>query len=188
MNQNQRQQINTAIAAGTEPRVGNSGQTSLRLRQNVGRSSYTILSRADGSMTKSGQHFYDTTGRPTPSAQFDRGQPFVKKGNGDYVKTRSGKLALVRRLEADGTTTVTRLGKLYFRGGRTEFVISVPALVTGKNARGRDQSRRTMLPVDMLGIGQILGNSSEAPARRAARARSYVLKQLAIRTQGGRTS
>ena len=138
-------------------------------------------------MTPAGQYFYEATGRPAPSSQFDRGQPLVKKGAGDYVKTRNGKLALVRKLQADGTTTVSRLGKLYFRGGKTEYIVSVPAIVTGKNARGKVQSRRTMLPVDLLGLGPILRNTSEPEASRIARVKSHVLKQLAIRTQGGAT-
>ena len=130
-----------------------------------------MLSRADGSMTKSGQYFYETTGRPAPSSQFDRGQPLVKKGGADFAQTRSGKLVLVRKLQADGTTTVSRLGRLYFRGGKTEYVVSVPAIVTGKNARGKIQARMTKLPTDMLGIGRILENSSETPERRIARVR-----------------
>ena len=47
----------------------------------------------------------------------------TKKGAGDYVTTRNGKLALVRKLMADGTTHVTRLGKQYFKGGKTEYVV-----------------------------------------------------------------
>jgi len=39
----------------------------------------------------------------------------------------------------------------------------------------------------MLGIGRILQNNSETPARRIARVKSHVLQQLAIRTQGGAT-
>ena len=79
MNENQRRLIDIAIAAGTEPRIGKSAQSTLSLRQNVGRSSYTLLSRGDGSMTPAGQYFYETTGRPAPSSQFDRGQPLVTK-------------------------------------------------------------------------------------------------------------
>ena len=107
-------------------------------------------------MTKAGEYYYERTGRPAPSAQFDRGQPLIKKGAGDYVRTRNGKLALVRKLQADGTTTVSRLGKLYFRGGKSEYVVSVPAIVSGRSARGRVQNRITKIPVDMLGIGRIL--------------------------------
>ena len=115
MNQIRRDAINIAIHAGTEPRTGKSSATTLRLRQNPGRASYTVLSRADGSLTKAGEHYYETTGRPAPSGQFDRGQPLIKKGANDYVATRDGKLSLVRRLNPDGITQISRLGKLYFR-------------------------------------------------------------------------
>ena len=104
------------------------------------------------------------------------------------MTTRAGKLALVRRLNPDGTTHVTRLGKLYYRGGgKTEYVVSVPAVVSGQNARGRVQSRRTMLPVDMLGIGRIMQDSSIAEHTRVARIKSHVLQQLSTRTVNGQT-
>ena len=150
-----RQAIDVAIAAGAQPKVGSSAQTTLRLRQNPGRSSYTVLSRADGSLTMAGRHYYKETGAPAPSRQFNRGDPLTKKGAGDYVRTRAGKLALVRKLMPDGSTHVTRLGKQYFRGGLTEYVVSVPAVVSGRNARGRVQSRRTMLPsISSGGLGE----------------------------------
>ena len=120
LSQDRKNHIDIAVAAGREPRVGRSGQTTLNLRQNPGMSSYTVLSRADGSLTPAGSHYYKMTGGPAPSRQFDRGTPLVKKGAGDYVKTKSGQLALVRKLMADGTTHVTRLGKQFFRGGKTE--------------------------------------------------------------------
>ena len=160
LNPARRQALDVAIAAGTAPKIGKSAQTTLRLRQNPGRSSYTVLSRADGSLTPAGDHYFAATGAPAPSRQFDRGAPLVKKGAGDYVTTRNGKLALVRRLLPDGTTHVTRLGRQYFRGGKTEYVVSVPAIVSGTNARGRIQNRRTLLPVDMLGIGRLMQNNT----------------------------
>ena len=167
--------------------MGRSGQTTLNLRQNPGRSSYTVLSRADGSLTPAGSHYYKMTGGPAPSRPFDRGAPLVKKGAGDFSKTRNGKLALVRKLMPDGTTHVTRLGKQFFRGGKTEYIVSIPEFVSGQNAKGRVQNRRTMLPVDMLGLSRILQDTSEPEDRRIARVKSHVLKQLAIRTQGGAT-
>ena len=109
--------IDIAIAAGTEPTLGRFAQTTLRLRQNAGRSSYNVLSRTDGSLTPAGDHYYATTGLAPPSTQFDRGTPLVKKGAGDYVQTRNGKLTLVRKPLPDGSTHVTRLRKPYFRGG-----------------------------------------------------------------------
>ena len=106
--------IDTAINAGVAPKIGRSAQTTLALRQNPGRSSYTLLSRANGSLTPAGEHYYAATGAARPSAQFDSSAPLVKKGPGDYVRTRNGKLALVRRLRPDDTTQVTRLGQMYF--------------------------------------------------------------------------
>ena len=49
------------------------------------------------------------------------------------------------------------------------------------------QSRRTLLPMDMLGLSRILQETSEPEDRRIARVKSHVLKQLAIRTSGGET-
>ena len=182
-----RNAVDIAIAAGRTPQIGRSGQNTLSLRPNPGRSSYAVLSRADGSLTPAGSHYYKSTGRPAPSSQFDRAAPLVKKGAGDYVTTRNGKLALVRKLLPNGETHVTRLGKLYFRGGKTEYIVSVPVSITGRNAKGLQQNRTSLLPVDMLGIGRILQDNSESEERRIARVKSYVLQQHAIRTVGGRT-
>ena len=120
LNNQRRAVLDVAIAARTEPTTGKSAQTTLRLRQNPGRSSYNVISRAHGSLTPAGEYFYKATGRAAPSSQFDRGTPLVKKQGGDYVQTRNGKLALVRKLLPDGTTQVTRLGRQYFRGSKTE--------------------------------------------------------------------
>ena len=184
-NQSRRAAIDIAIAAGTEPTIGRSAQTTLRLRQNPGRSSYTLLSRADGTRTPAGEYYYETTGRPAPSRMFDHGAPLIQRGASDYVTTRNGKLALVRTLMPDGTTRVTRLGKQYFRAGKTEYIVSIPVQVSGTNRRGRVQQRATMLPVTMLGIGQILQDNREPEVRRIAKVKSHILKQLAIRTSGG---
>ena len=43
-----------------------------------------------------------------------------------------------------------------------------------------------MLPVEMLGIGRILQDTSELEERRVAKVKSYVLEQLAIKNVGGR--
>ena len=180
-----RQMIDVAIAAGTVPRIGRSAQTTLNLRQNPGRSSYSVLSRADGSLTPAGSHYHAMTGEPAPSRQYDRGAPLIQKGASDYVRARNGKLALVRTLLPDGTVRVTRLGRSYYKAGSTSYVVSVPVRISGTNARGRVQDRTTLLPVSMLGIGKILQNNNESVARRVARVKSFVLKKLAIRTSGG---
>ena len=84
----------------------------------------------------------------------------MRRGAADYIATRNGKLAMFKMLNADGNTHVARILKQYFRTTKTEYVISVPAVVTGKKARGKVQNRRTKLPIDMLGIGRILQDTS----------------------------
>ena len=180
-----RNAISVAVAAGTAPTTGRSGQTNLRLRQIPGRSSYSVLSRADGSLTAAGDFYYAAVGGPPPSRQFNQQAEMVQKGSSDYIMTRSGELALVRRLRPDGSSVVTRLGKLYFRTRRSEYVVSVPATISGTNTRGRTQSRRTLLPVSMFGIGRILADASLSEQSRVARVKSHVLEKLAIRTSGG---
>ena len=135
----------TAIAAGTVPNRGRSNQTTLRLQQNPGRSSYVVLGRADGSLTKAGEFFYGQPdqSQPRPTSQFDYNTPLLKRGPNDYIRTRDGKESLVRSLKADGNVTLTRLGRQYFKRKNTEFVVSVPVIVSGTNRKGKVQKRKT---------------------------------------------
>ena len=95
---------------------------------------------------------------------------------------------MVRNLLADGSTQVTRLGKLYFKGGETEYIASAPVIISGRSAKREVQSGGTKLPVDVLGLSWILGDNSEPEERRITRVKSYVLQQLQIRSGvGGRT-
>ena len=66
-------------------------------------------------------HYYK--GTAAPSSQFVTGAPLIKKGASDLIRVRDGSLALVRRLRPDGTMHVTRLGKLYYRNAKTEYVV-----------------------------------------------------------------
>ena len=47
--------LDSAMATRTEPCMGKSSQSTLNLRQNESKSSYTTLSRADGSLTATGE-------------------------------------------------------------------------------------------------------------------------------------
>ena len=185
LNQGRRSAIDTAILAGVAPKIGRPSQTTLALRQNPGRSSYVLLGRPHGSLTSAGEYNYTPSQTERPSAQFDPNTPLIKRGSSDYITTGNGKQALVRTLRTDGTYQVTRLGRLYFRNSETEYVVSIPAIVRGQNAKGKVQNRKTTLPVDMPGIGRILRNTTEPEAMRIARVKSYVLSQLQIRTQNG---
>ena len=57
LNDDVKEAIRIAIAGGTLPKRGRSNQTTLNLKQNPGRSSYVLLARADGSLTKAGEFF-----------------------------------------------------------------------------------------------------------------------------------
>ena len=132
LNNERRNAIRTAIAAGTVPSRGKSNQTSLRLQQIPGRSSYTVLARADGSLTKAGEFFYGQAdqSQPRPTSQFDYNTPLLKRGPDDYIRTKNGKESLVKSLKADGSVTLTRLGRQYFKRKSSEFVVSAPVIVT----------------------------------------------------------
>ena len=181
--------IRTAIEAGTVPNRGRSNQTTLRLQQNPGRSSYTVLARADGSLTKSGEFFYGQAeqSQPRPTSQFDYNTPLLKKGPNDYIRTRDGKESLVRSLKADGSVTLTRLGRLYFKRKSIEYVVSVPVIVSGTNKRGQTVNRTTYLPTDLLGVGQILASDMLTENQRISKVKSFVLRSLGLQTQNGRT-
>ena len=64
-------------------------------------------------------------------------------------------------------------------------MVSIPTIVSGTNAKGRVQNRRTLLPIDMLNIGRILQENTIPEQSRFARVKSPVLQQLQIRTTNG---
>ena len=145
-----------AIAGGTFPKRGRSNQTTLNLKRNPGRSSYVVLARADGSLTKAGEYYYgQNPSQIRPTSQFDYNTPIIKRGPNDDIRTRDGKESLIRSLKADGTTTVTRLGRSFFKNKQTEYVVQVPAIVSGTNRKGKIQNRKTLLPTDLLGVGKL---------------------------------
>ena len=157
LNNDVKESMRIAIAGGTFPKRGRSNQTTLNLKRNPGRSSYVLLARADGSLTKAGEYFYgQNPSQLRPTSQFDYNTPIIKRGPNDYIRTRNGKESLIRSLKADGSTTVTRLGRSFFKNKQTEYVVQVPAIVSGTNRKGKVQNRNTFLPTDLLGVGQIL--------------------------------
>ena len=187
LNNERKSAIRTAIASNTIPKRGRSNQTTLRLQQNPGRSSYTVLARADGSLTPSGEFFYgEADSQPRPTSQFDYNTPLLKRGPNDYIRTKNGE-ALVRSLKADGSVTLTRLGRQYFKRKSTEYVVSVPVIVSGTNRRGQIQNRTTSLPTDVLGVGQILASDMLTETQKTSKVKSFVLKSLGLQTQNGRT-
>ena len=88
----------------------------------------------------------------------------MKRGANDYIRTRDGREALVRSLKADGSVSLTRVGRSYFKRKQTEYIVQVPVIVSGTNKRGKPVNRQTFLPTDLLGVGQILASYSLSEA------------------------
>ena len=178
--------MRTAMAEDNLPRRGRSNQVTVKNKP--GRSSHVLLARADGTLTKAGEFYYgENSSQPTPTSQFDYNTPLMKRGANDYIRTRDGREALVRSLKADGSVSLTRLGRSYFKRKQTEYVVQVPVIVSGTNKRGKTVNRTTFLPTDLLGVGQILASDALNEAQKNNRVKSYVLKELGLQTQNGRT-
>ena len=188
INEERKSAIRTALLAGTVPTRGRSNQVTLSIKQNPGRSSFVLLARADGTLTKAGEFYYGANpSQPRPTSQFDYNTPLLKRGPNDYIRTRDGKESLVRSLKADGNVTLTRLGRQYFKRKSTEYVVSVPVQVSGTNRRGQNVNRSTYLPTDLLGVGQILASDMLSETQKINRVKSFVLKELGLQTQNGMT-
>ena len=84
----------------------------------------------------------------------------MKRGANDYIRTRDGREALVRSLKSDGSVSLTRLGRSYFKRKQTEYVWQVTVVVSGTNKRGKPVNRQTCLPTDLPGVGQILASDA----------------------------
>ncbi len=65
--------------------------------------------------------------------------------------------------------------------------MQVPFIVSGTNKRGKTVNTTTFLPTDLLDVGQILASDALNEAQKNNRVKSYVLKELGLQTQNGRT-
>ena len=74
----QRQQITEAADGGARARTGADGAVVLNLRRGPG--AYALLSRADGQLTRAGQHYYSHLGLRPPSKDFDYTSPSSARG------------------------------------------------------------------------------------------------------------
>ena len=96
----QRQQITEAADGGARARTGADGAVALNLLRGPG--AYAQLSRADGQLTRAGQHYYSHLGlRPPTHPRAQRRHP-------------AGQKKLVRSLQG-GEHRLTKLGKGFFR-------------------------------------------------------------------------
>jgi len=116
INDDIKEAMRIALAGGTFPKRGRSNQTTLNLKRTPGKSSYVVLAKPDRSLTKAGEYYYgENPSQLRPTSQFDYNTSIIKRGNNDYIRTRNGKESLIRSLKADGSTTVTRLGRSFFK-------------------------------------------------------------------------
>ena len=114
----QRQQITEAADGGARARTGADGAVVLNLRRGPG--AYALLSRADGQLTRAGQHYYSHLGLRPPSKDFDYNQPLIREGPNDYILLCNGQKKLVRSLQG-GEHRLTKLGKGFFRDKYYEY-------------------------------------------------------------------
>ena len=187
MNQiEERRVLDIAITADRQPRHVASGRTVIATGQGEGRKKYLVL--ANGStLTRAGQYYYEKTGQPKPIAHFDRNQQTVRKGDGDYIRTRSG-LQRVRQLEAGGNMKLTALGRKFYKDKHTEYIIEVPVRIEVTDSKGRKRIRTgEHIPVNEIGIGRILISEGLTDEQKAARIRNEVLRHLGGPTRAGRT-
>ena len=87
----QKQQIDTAIAAGRQPRRGASNRTTMATGGGPSGRGYFVLADAGGRLSEAGRYYYRQTGQPTPRASYDRNQPIITRGSNDYVRAANGR-------------------------------------------------------------------------------------------------
>ena len=192
----QRRQINVAIATERQPRRGVSNRTTLATGAGArGLHKYFVVSDAWVRWTDAGRDYYRQTGQTAPRVAYHRNQPLLTGGSNDCVRAANGRERLVRGLGANGQMRVTALGRDYSRERRTEYIVHIPVVIEGTRANGQSYTRTTNrgndetvhLPVSRVGIGQISESSALTREQAAARVRSRVLREIGLRTQGGQT-
>ena len=117
------------------------GAVVLNLRRGPG--AYALLSRADGQLTRAGQHYYSHLGLRPPSKDFDYNQPLIREGPNDHILLRNGQKKLVRSLQG-GEHRLTKLGKGFFRDKCYEYLVHVPVIIRGRCAAGGTASAGTV--------------------------------------------
>jgi len=139
-----------------------------------------VLADAAGNLTPAGDLYYDETGIAKLEAAFDRQQDLISRNGNDYIRTRTGREAMVRSLQADGSMRVTRLSESFFKDKFVECVVHVPARIQLRRANGTQHVREDWLPGHKLGINSIMENARYTPEQAHARVRSRVLSELGL--------
>ena len=186
MNSEEKRALDIAITAGRLPRHTAAGRTVLATGQGEGRKRYLVLANG-AKLTPVGRYWYEQTGQDPPIAHYNRNQETVRKGDGDYIKTRSG-LQRVRQIEPNGSMKLTALGRKFYKDKHTEYIVEVPVIITVADAKGRDRVRTgEHLPVNEMGLGAILVSQALTDEQKLARIKSQVLRHLGGPTRAGRT-
>ena len=170
--------IRIAITAGKQPRRTPGNLTVLPIAQ--GRGTYVVLARA-GSLTESGTYYYELTGEQQPTLAFDPNLSPLTRGTSSYITGRDGKPIKVRYLGADGAMKLTLAGKSFYNQAKQEYIVSVPVLVQGRRKNGQAYRREDYLPIDLVGISQVMISSNYPEEEKGAQVRSYVLRKLGER-------
>jgi hypothetical protein len=190
--------LDIAIARGNKPvRHVATGRVTIATNQSAKqRSTYKVLQHEDGTVTAAGRYYYDKTGeQPQSDRHFDRNQEPVRRGNSDYIKTRSG-WQVVRRFGADGKMHLTSLGRRYFKDKHEEFIVEIPVKIEVTNSRGERRIRgaqsgeQLYMPttdVETINIGRVFASKSMSLAQQVAYIKSQILLKLGGRTRAGRT-
>ena len=159
-----------------------------------GRGSFALLSRSNGSLTRAGQFYFQTTDRQRPNASYDPEQPLIRRGPTDLIRMRNGNLRGVRSLQPTGSFRLTRLGQTFFQNRNVEMVAHIPVLVTGVRRRGsragESYSREDFLPANVAGMGSSFTvNEGLSPQDQGLAIKASVLSQWpALMTENGRVA
>ena len=86
--------------------------------QGESRKKYLVIANGKN-LIRAGRYYYEQTGQPKPTAHFDHNQQTTRKGDGDYIKTRSG-VQGVRQIEPDDNMKLTTLGRKFYKDKHTE--------------------------------------------------------------------
>jgi len=187
MNQEEEKSVlDIAITAGRQPRHTAAGRTIVATGQGEGRKKYLVL--ANGStLTRAGRYYFEQTNLPRPIAHYDRNQETTRKGDGDYIRTRSG-LQRVRQIEPDGSMKLTALGRKFYKDKHTQYIVEIPVIISVYDSKHRLRIRTgEHLPVNELGLGPILASQALTDAQKEAKIKNEVLRHLGGPTRAGRT-
>ena len=144
-----RQRVQNLIDAGARPRLDKRNKTQLMLRA---ANSSARLSKDDGEPTKAGLFWLQITGEQLPESGFSNQKPF-REGNTEYIKLKTGRNAVTRRLNLEtGDWVFTRLGLKFYKKLRRNYVVNVPVTIKGTPAEGREYTKKTTMPINKLGI------------------------------------